>query len=129
MKTLPLILISLFMTLSAHSEPAPTVKHLDPAAAAKLLTTKDKPTVLDVRTAEEFAEGHLADAKNIDFMKSSFTEEVAKLDKKQPYLVHCKSGGRSAKTLAVFKKLGFENIYHLDGGIMAWEKAKQKVVK
>ena len=73
--------------------------------------------------------GHLADAKNIDFMKPSFAEEVAKLDKKQPYLVHCKSGGRSAKTLAVFKKLGFEHIYHLDGGIMAWEKAKQKIVK
>ena len=108
------------------------VQHVDAKAAAKLLASDDKkktPVVLDIRTPGEFKEGHLKDAKNIDFLEDSFEAKVAKLDKDKNYLVHCKSGGRSTKSLEVFKKLGFKNIYHLDGGFMAWEDAEQEVIK
>lgn len=129
MKTLFTILLTLALTLFAHSDTTTSVKNVDPAAAAKLLASEKKPVVLDLRTPEEYSEGHIAGAKNIDFLASSFSEEAAKLDRKQPYLIHCKSGGRSSKSLAVFKKLGFEQIIHLDGGILAWKEAGQETVK
>src|SRR4030095_13344270 len=55
-----------------------------------------KPQLIDVRTREEYAEGHLKNAKNINFNSADFTERVAKLDKTKPVLVYCKAGGRSS---------------------------------
>lgn len=108
---------------------AEEVKHVDAKEAIALLEKEKAPKVLDVRTPEEFAEGHVKDALNIDFKKSDFADNLAKLDKDQAYLVHCRSGGRSGQSLAVFKKLGFKNIIHLDGGMIAWEEAGGKTVK
>jgi phage shock protein E len=127
MKTI--LLLTLLITLASHAEPkAAAVKHVDAKAAAALVQEK-KATVLDVRTAGEFAEGHIAGAKNLDFNGADFEQRLKELDKTQPYLVHCRSGGRSGKSLATFQKLGFTNIHHLDGGIMAWEDAKQPLQK
>jgi rhodanese-related sulfurtransferase len=108
------------------------VTHLDAEKAGKLLAEDDearKPVILDVRTPDEFAEGHLEGAKNIDFNAKDFAERLGKLDKEKPYLVHCRSGGRSGRSLATFEKLGFKKLYHLDGGILAWEDAGLPVVK
>lgn len=104
------------------------ITHVDANGAAPLVLEK-KITVLDIRTAEEFADGHIQDAKNIDFQSEKFTAGISGLDKKQPYLVHCAGGGRSTRSLEVFKKLGFENIIHLDGGYNGWKAAAQPVVK
>ena len=101
---------------------AATAEHVDAQGAAKLVETT-KPTVIDVRTPKEFAEGHLKGAKNIDFLGDRFEESLAKLDRDKPYLVHCRSGRRSTASLKVFEKLGFKKIYHLDGGVNAWTKA------
>ena len=58
---------------------------------------KDKKlTVIDVRTPGEFAEGHIPGAKNIDYRNRNFRKRIGKLDKSKEYLVHCRSGGRSA---------------------------------
>lgn len=103
--------------------------HVKAEAAAKLVQEK-KVTVLDVRTADEFGEGHIAGAQNIDFLQSAeFEAAIAKLDKTKPYLVHCQAGGRSGRSLALFKKLGFETIYHLDDGFGGWEAAGKPVAK
>jgi rhodanese-related sulfurtransferase len=97
------------------------------AAVAEGRTTKI--TVLDVRTPAEFAEGHIADAKNMDFKGAEFEKSLGQLDKTKPYLVHCAGGHRSASSLDVFKKLGFKSIIHLDGGLSAWTKEGNPVVK
>ena len=97
------------------------VTHVDAAAATMLLAGGENPTVLDVRTPEEFAEGHIEGAVNVDFKAEDFAGQAAKLDKSKPYLVHCRSGKRSTASLEVFKELGFSQIYHLDGGYLAWE--------
>ncbi|MCB1234081.1 MAG: rhodanese-like domain-containing protein [Verrucomicrobiae bacterium] len=107
---------------SAAPASAAEVKHVDAKGAAELLKTV---TVLDVRTPEEFSLSHIEGAKNIDFKNASFESEIAKLPKDAPYLVHCRSGGRSTSSLETFKKLGFTHIYHLDGGLMGWEDAGQ----
>jgi len=104
------------------------VTHMDAKGAAPLVLEK-KVTVLDIRTADEFSEGHIKDAKNIDFQSEKFEAGVSGLDKKQPYIVHCAGGGRSTRSLEVFKKLGFENIIHLDGGFKGWKDAGQPVAK
>jgi rhodanese-related sulfurtransferase len=114
---------------AAPSGTGTEVVHVEAAAAAALLAGDAKPTVLDVRTPGEFAEGHITGATNIDFRAATFAEEAGKLDKGASYLVHCRSGGRSGESLKVFEELGFEKIYHLDGGIMAWEEAGQPLEK
>jgi rhodanese-related sulfurtransferase len=115
---------------SAESDPAEsksvaektTIAHVDAAGASKLLREKN-PVILDVRTPEEFKAGHLAKSKNVDFNAADFEKKVGALDRTATYLVHCQSGGRSTRSLEIFKKLGFKSVVHLDGGYRGWEKA------
>ena len=146
MKTTALLLsslISLTMPLSADDAKKPAapataaatdVKHVDAAGAKKMIdeaaAKKDaKLKVLDIRTPDEYADGHIAGAENIDFLDKSFDGKIAALDKSATYVVHCQSGGRSTKSLERFKKLGFKSIIHMDGGFAAWQKAGQPVEK
>ena len=85
--------------------------------------------LLDVRTRAEWKASHIEGAINVDFKGPGFKEELAKLDRDQPYLLHCRSGNRSSSAKPVFTELGFKVIYHLDGGIIAWEEAGLPTVK
>jgi rhodanese-related sulfurtransferase len=98
------------------------IQHVDAKQAQKLVADK-KVVVLDIRTPGEFNKGRIAGAKNIDFQAPDFEQRIEGLDKSKNYLVHCASGGRSTHSLPVFKKHEFQSVYHLDGGIKAWEKA------
>ncbi|MBL9136806.1 MAG: rhodanese-like domain-containing protein [Verrucomicrobiales bacterium] len=109
--------------------PKPEVRHVDAKGAKKLLAKEKNITVLDVRTPSEFADGHIADARNIDFNAPGFEAEVSKLDRNKTYLVHCAAGGRSTRSLSVLQRLGFKNVVHLDGGLNAWTKSGQPVTK
>jgi rhodanese-related sulfurtransferase len=79
--------------------------------------------ILDVRTPEEFGEGHLEDALNIDYRADEFEQAVSKLDKSKPVYVYCRSGGRSAGAALHMRQSGFGRVYELKGGIIAWKKA------
>lgn len=81
--------------------------------------------VLDVRTPGEFAQGHLANAINIDFQSGIFEQEVAKLDKDATYAVYCRSGNRSGQAVKVMEELGFTDMYDMDGGVIDWAAAGQ----
>lgn len=124
MKTL-LALLLLVPTLMLAADPA---KHVKAEEAAKIIAD-GKVAVVDVRTPDEFKDGHIAGAKNIDIMSGDFEKHLGKLDKDQPTLVHCQSGGRSTRALKVFEKLGFTNLIHLDDGFGGWEAAGKPVVK
>lgn len=76
--------------------------------------------LLDVRTIEEFSEGHIAEALNIDVFSPNFKEEIEKLDKNKAYYVVCRSGGRSSSAAGAMESLGFKKVSNLDGGMMAW---------
>lgn len=104
------------------------IQHVNPAGAEKLLTEK-KVVVIDVRTPKEYAAGHIKGAKLIDYHGADFAAKLGELDRNQEYLVHCATGGRSTKSLAVFKKLGFKEVAHLDGGFEAWKAAGEPVEK
>ena len=98
-----------------------SVKHVDPKQAQQLIVDK-KVTVLDLRTPTEFKSARIKGATNIDCLAPDFEERIRGLDKSRSYLVHCASGGRSTHSLSTFQRLQFQSIYHLDGGIKAWEK-------
>lgn len=78
-----------------------------------------KATLLDVRTSGEFGGGHLPKAQNIDFRSASFEQEIDKLDKSQPVLIYCLSGGRSAQAAEVMRAKGFQ-VTELKGGYLKW---------
>jgi len=81
--------------------------------------------VLDVRTPEEFAQGHLPEKTplNLDFYAEDFREQLAQLDRDKTYLVYCRTGNRSGKTVEMMKGLGFRRVYDLKGGIVTWQSA------
>ena len=104
------------------------VKHVDAEAAAKLVA-EGKVTVLDVRSPDEFTEGHIKGAKNVNILDKDFEKQLQTVDKTKPVLVHCQAGGRSTRSLPTLEKLGFTEVYHLDGGLNAWQKAGKPVAK
>lgn len=104
------------------------VKHVDAEKAAQLVA-EGKVTVLDVRTAEEFAEGHIKGAQNVDILEKDFAQKLGAVDKKKPVLVHCQAGGRSTRSLPKLEQAGFTEIYHLDGGLEDWKKAGKPVTR
>lgn len=120
-----LILIGVCFGYAAAEEPA----DVDVEKAAALLAEDPSVTVLDVRTPEEFAEGHLKGAVNLDFNADDFEEKIAKLDPAKPYLVHCAAGGRSGQSMELFEKHKFTRIFHLSPGYRGWVEAGKPVVK
>lgn len=86
-------------------------------------------TVVDVRTPEEFNEGHIEGALNINLNDDAFSEQIAKLDKDKTVLVYCRSGKRSSAAANEMLKLGFQQIYDLDGGITNWIQSNNEIVK
>jgi len=77
--------------------------------------------ILDVRTPQEFGEGHLEHAINLDFHDKNFRRELSRLDRSKIYLVYCQVGIRSEKALEIMKEINFKRGYHLPAGILGWE--------
>ncbi len=84
--------------------------------------------LLDVRTAGEYQNGHLANALQADWNnQEQFKDRVQYLDKSKPVLVYCASGVRSAKAADWLKSNGFSSVQNMDGGIVAWKKENKPV--
>ena len=84
--------------------------------------------VLDVRTASEFAEGHLERAINIDYHQSDFVEKAkASLSLDKKIAVYCRSGRRSAGAAGKLGEDGYK-LVNLKGGIIAWKEANMPVI-
>jgi rhodanese-related sulfurtransferase len=116
-----LIFIIIFTTVFGCKESVAQeqVKLISPKEMQKLIEI-DSVQLIDVRTPSEFNEGHLDNAKNIDFLSPSFSKDISALDKTKPVYIYCHSGNRSGKSVKVFLNAGFTKIYDLDGGISSW---------
>ena len=96
---------------------------------ADMLQTDATVQLVDVRTSEEFAEGHLGGALNIDWKADGFADKAAaSLAPDRPVMVYCRSGRRSAEAATVLDGLGFKT-YNMKGGILAWTEAGKRVTK
>jgi phage shock protein E len=107
---------------AAAVAPAFTGEHVaapDFAAAAAVPGV----TILDVRTPQEFADGHIARALNVDVESTDFTGLVSALDPAKDYAVYCRSGNRSRAAMTAMAGMGYANTVGLDGGITAWTNA------
>ena len=88
-----------------------------------------KLTVLDVRTADEFKDGHIPGAVNLDVLDAGFEKQAAALDKSKTYLVHCAAGRRSANAAEQMKAMGFKSVVDLAPGFNGWKAAGKPVEK
>ena len=85
--------------------------------------------ILDIRTPQEFADGHIEGAINLDFYASNFKERLNTLDKSKTYMMYCRSGNRSGKALGMMKDQNFTEVYNMTGGIGSWAQKGLPVVK
>ncbi len=74
--------------------------------------------IVDVRTPEEFASGHIEGALNIDFNSGNFANEITRLNPSETYAVYCRSGSRSGQAASIMHKAGFHDVSNLNGGVL-----------
>ena len=96
---------------------------------AVLLINREKANVVDVRDADEFANGHLIGSRHValDTISSELTKAVP--DKKRPLILVCASGMRSQKAQRIAQQLGYENVHSLGGGLKIWQDANLPLEK
>ncbi|MEA1785923.1 rhodanese-like domain-containing protein [Arenibacter sp. GZD96] len=82
--------------------------------------------VIDVRTPEEYQQGHLPNAININWYDADFAEQFSAIDKNETIYIYCKVGGRSAKATEKLDALGFSKVINLDGGYDGWSKKQEQ---
>jgi rhodanese-related sulfurtransferase len=99
----------------------PVSKDINTEDAKKLIATTKDLVILDVRTAEEVNQGVIPNAKVIDINGPDFEKMVAMMDKTKPTLVYCKAGSRSKRACDTMTKLGFKELYNLEGGYDSWK--------
>ena len=84
--------------------------------------------VVDARTADEYAEGHIARATNIDVLQADFAEKASALDVKRTVAVYCRSGRRSKKAARILADKGYR-VVELDKGFIGWSEAQLPIVE
>lgn len=100
---LPLGLAALVLGLAACS----------PAAAEPTVVVSSDAVLLDVRTPEEYASGHLDGAQSLDLNGGEVAAAIPSLDPDAEYFVYCRSGNRSGQAMALMQQAGIENVTNL----------------
>jgi rhodanese-related sulfurtransferase len=110
--------VLIMLLIVSCEQEMPVVEAVEKEAFRALM--QNEYPLIDVRTPQEYHEGHIEKASNIDFNAPDFNEQISKLDKEQPFLIYCATGGRSAKAGSLMQSLGFKKVYELKGGYRNW---------
>lgn len=123
-----IIVVSLMLIHSLVGETLRGYSSISPAEST-LMINRDDALILDVRENNEYSEGHIINSVHIPL--SSVKTRISELEKykNKKIIVACRSGHRSANACATLKKEGFEHIFNLSGGVMAWSNASLPLVK
>jgi thioredoxin 1 len=113
-----IILSTLYSCSNAQTKKENTL--LTPVEFAEKIKMINSAVIIDVRTPEEYSNGHLQNAKNIDWNGSDFEKRISQLDISKPVFVYCLSGGRSSSAAEKMRTIGFSKVYELKGGILKW---------
>jgi len=115
-----LLVIVGMLVMSFFGDSLRGFKAASPAEATHLINREDA-IVVDVREDNEFRSGHIVNAMHVPL--GYFRDRIQKLEKykDKPIIVGCRSGHRSGQACAMLKKAGFEKVYNLRGGVMAWQ--------
>ena len=122
-------LLLFLLTLLAACSTTVGIETVSAADAASLLDDRPEVAIIDVRTPEEFGEGHIAGATMLDFYRADFRDRIAELDRDAPYVIYCRSGNRSGQTKDIMAELGFTDVTDIDGGVVAWVQAGYGLVR
>lgn len=128
MKTLKIIFTSLIIATSLFG--CTKKEGLQNLAATEFqneLKSAEPGQILDVRTSDEYANGHIEGAILADVTSDAFQNAVANLDKSKTVYVYCLSGGRSSAAAGQLQEMGFKSIVNLTGGMLAWQSANLPV--
>lgn len=93
---------------------------VSPEEAKSLMADKNN-IIIDVRSAAERAQGFIKGSRQANIMSGEFMDVAKQLDSARTYIIYCRSGQRSTRACKALSKLGFENLYNLKGGIVAWD--------
>lgn len=117
-----------FSLLTSCTSQAP-ITLLNPQAFAESAKSDSLAILLDVRQPDEYANGHIEGAVNIDWLnKEIFKEETEKLDRRYTYYIYCRSGRRSNAAAKQLQANGFK-VIDMNGGILRWQEQGMPVVK
>lgn len=102
--------------------------NLEPQQAT-LLINHEEAVVVDVRPMADFNGGHIVNALNIPI--NGFGNQIGTLEKhrNKPIILSCRSGNQSQHAVRQLRKAGFEKVYNLRGGIMAWQSANLPITR
>ncbi len=127
-KTLIIVFIAAVLSLTAYAEQTEKISQQELLSLMAQANNQNY-VVLDVRTAEEFDEGHIAGAVNVSH--DEIEDNIAKLApyKDKIVVVHCRSGRRAASAESDLLSSGFKKLRHLDGDMNDWQAAKLPLVK
>lgn len=129
MRSFQLLLVSVLFSLmvSCQSSNDNNAVKISPGIFNDSISNNET-QIIDVRTPKEFKLYHIEGAVNINYYSEKFADSVRLLNPKKAVFIYCRSGKRSSESVAVFKELGFNNIYDLEGGIINWTKEGHKVI-
>ena len=113
--------LAIVLMVFPSCKPQTSYETLEPLEFSELMSYDFHAIVLDVRTPEEYREGHIEGAVNMDFYADGFEKQLEKLDKEKSYFVYCTVGGRSSSAAKMMHDKGFQKVHDLSGGIEAWE--------
>jgi len=89
--------------------------------------TNDKSAiVIDVRTPQEYDDGHISNSLLIDIYSPTFADQISKLDKAKNYYIYCRRGHRSFNAGVFMIEQGFNKVHHLKEGIISWTEKLEK---
>lgn len=115
---------------TAEEKAAVDTFDVDPETFHDLLQKRPLIKLIDVRKQEEFEEGHIEHAQLLPVQELSQEQiDALGVKKEDEILLYCRSGGRSGKALEQFLQLGYTNVKHLAGGMLAWEEKKLPIKK
>ncbi len=105
-----------------------SAKHVSATEATQMINHQ-KAQIIDVRTEQEFAQGHIRQSKSLPLQSLPSLLTNAKLKQDKPVLIVCASGMRARRAAAVLTKEGFTDVAILDGGLKTWLDAQLPLVK
>lgn len=115
------LLLLLPATALAESEAPFQAPGIAPSVLSARRASGTAPIVIDVRTAEEYATGHIPGALNIPF--DQVAERISEVEAPHGVALYCMVGPRARKGEAALLAVGYESIFHLEGGLAAWQAA------
>lgn len=123
-----IVLVSLMLIHSLVGEKLRGYSSVSPAESTQMIN-RDNALILDVRESNEHSEGHIINSLHIPLTSLKTRMKDLEKHKTGKVIVACRSGHRSSQACATLRKEGFEQVFNLSGGVMAWESANLPLVK